>query len=83
MAMYGIGDATGLLESVTYTCEHPPAATEHSLSSTSQHWPINYLSFVRHFDPHDHAGRSVLTDLDIHIEMDPRLKFYVEKHKLA
>ncbi|KAF9312416.1 hypothetical protein BG003_006298 [Podila horticola] len=84
-AMYEIGDATELPGAVTSSLEDPSMANDSSSSlfSTLQCWPIDYLSYVRHFNTQDQNGQSVLADLVVHIEMAPRLKSYVEEHKLA
>ncbi|KAG0032373.1 hypothetical protein BGZ82_006568 [Podila clonocystis] len=41
------------------------------------------MSYVRHFNPQDQNGLSVLADLVSHNEMEPQLKSYVEEQKLA
>ncbi|KAG0034771.1 hypothetical protein BGZ82_005620, partial [Podila clonocystis] len=53
------------------------------LPSTYRPWPIDYLSFVRHFNSQDHNSKSLLADLVAHVKMEPQLKSYVEEHKLA
>ncbi|KAF9212030.1 hypothetical protein BGZ59_007313 [Podila verticillata] len=84
-AMYGISDATEFPKDITNAVEDPPVANDEStlLPLVSQHWPINYLSYVRHFDTQDQNEQSVLTDLVPHVALEPRLKSYVEKHKLV
>ncbi|KAF9304484.1 hypothetical protein BGZ74_001444 [Mortierella antarctica] len=56
---------------------------EPALRSTHQIWPIDYLSFVRHFNPQDQNSKSLLADLVTYVKMGPQLKSYVEEHKLA
>ncbi|KAG0336336.1 hypothetical protein BG000_006693 [Podila horticola] len=77
-AMYGIEDA---LEN---SLGDLPLANDDTPSvPTSQPWPIDYLSYVRHVNTQDQNGKSLLADFASDIELEPRLKSYVEEHRLA
>ncbi|KAF9211506.1 hypothetical protein BGZ59_007971 [Podila verticillata] len=80
-AMYGIEDQSP--EVAAGASEDLPVANDNSSTSTSQHWPIDYLSYVRHFNNQDRDSKSVLVDLSPHAKLQPGLKSYVEEHKLA
>ncbi|KAF9380327.1 hypothetical protein CPC16_010372 [Podila verticillata] len=80
-AMYGIEDQSP--EVAAGASEDLPVVNDNSSTSTSQHWPIDYLSYVRHFNNQDRDSKSVLVDLSPHAKLQPGLKSYVEEHKLA
>ncbi|KAF9216553.1 hypothetical protein BGZ59_009151 [Podila verticillata] len=84
-AMYGIGNGTELPEVIVNTVKDPSVANNDSslLPLASQHWHIDYLSYVRHFNAQDQNGQSILAYFAPHIALKPQLKSYVEKHKLA
>lgn len=58
------------------------AATADLSSSKPQHWRINYLSFVRHFQSQERTSSSFLADLSEYSPLEPRLKAYVDEHQL-
>lgn len=79
-AIYRIGD----------TLEHPDVpikdrsrGSDNNPSTTPQHWPIDYLSYVRHFNTHDRFGNSVLVHFASYIELVSPLMSYVKEHTLA
>ncbi|KAG0011928.1 hypothetical protein BGZ82_002805 [Podila clonocystis] len=77
-AMYGIEDMlkNSLGDPSVANVDIPSART-------SQHWPIDYLSYVRHANTQNQHGESLLADFASNIELEPRLKSYVEEHRLA
>ncbi|KAG0028056.1 hypothetical protein BGZ81_005060 [Podila clonocystis] len=77
-AMYGIDDM------LKNSLGDPSVANVGIPSApTSQHWPIDYLSYVRHANTQNQYGESLLAGFASHIELEPRLKSYVEEHRLA
>lgn len=79
--MYGIEDKSP--EVTAGASEDLLVTNNNSSPPTSQQWPIDYLSYVRHFNNQDRNSMSVLVDLSALTELQPGLKSYVEKHKLA
>ncbi|KAF8950500.1 hypothetical protein BGZ52_002304, partial [Haplosporangium bisporale] len=81
-AMYGDGNVLELPEASTL--RDPPIADDDVFApSTSRHWPIDYLSYVCHVNTQDQDGTSVLANFVVYKELAPRLKSYVEDHKLT
>ena len=52
-------------------------------SPSSQYWPIDYLSYVRHLNTQEHQGKFVLMHFDPYKELERRLKLYIEEHRLT
>ncbi|KAG0348163.1 hypothetical protein BG005_011719 [Podila minutissima] len=83
-ATYGVREAPELLEAVASTVGGLSVANDGIPSApTSQHWPIDYLSYVRHFTSQDDQGTSVLAHFPRDLESEPQLRSYVEMHQLA
>ncbi|KAG0335988.1 hypothetical protein BG000_007030 [Podila horticola] len=75
---------TGLVKAMYELPEDTSAAASTDLSqSKPQHWRINYLSFVRHFQSQERTSSSFLADLSEYTPLEPRLKAYVDEHQLA
>lgn len=78
-AIYGIGDTLGLPDVPT----DDSSRGSNNTSTTPQHWPIDYLSYVRQFNTHGRYGESVLVHFASYIELVSPLMSYVSKHTLA
>ncbi|KAF9297117.1 hypothetical protein BGZ74_010014, partial [Mortierella antarctica] len=56
----------------------------HDIDPTpAQHWPIDYLSYLKHFQSQTNKSFSLLVDLDWSVPLTPRLKQYFDDHDLA
>ncbi|KAF9336890.1 hypothetical protein BG006_006998 [Podila minutissima] len=47
------------------------------------HWPIDYLSYLKHFQSQTNMSYSLLVDLDWSVPLTPKLKQYFDGHDLA
>ncbi|KAG0335784.1 hypothetical protein BG000_007239 [Podila horticola] len=80
--MYGITDESEEVIASTFG-DSSVVNDDNPSAPATQHWPIDYLLYARHFDTHNHHSKSVLVDLDYYNKLEPRLKSYVENYKLA
>ncbi|KAF9211505.1 hypothetical protein BGZ59_007970 [Podila verticillata] len=79
-AIYRIGDALELPDVPT---KDRSRDFNNNPSTTPQHWPIDYLSYVRHFNTHDRFGESVLVHFASYLDLVSPLMSYVKGHTLA